>query len=226
MDKITRFFSSKAGILLLGFILTTGCGAFINWLHTRSTWHREKRFELLTRKLVKHEELLSSLSKVVGERVFRLQRVLWALEAPSPSLPGAVWQADDAAKKRINDCWNEYYLTVIEWNLKYRDYATRIRFLAGPEVADNFFVGAVTGARLAKTGTVAGSFEQAHERVKALRDITLGSAAVDRTDLYDQAKRSVDHLYDKVDSFVAELYSTLDEHARSDNPLEAKRSRN
>jgi hypothetical protein len=226
MDKIIRFFSGKVGILLLGFILTTGCGAVINWLHTRSTWNREKRFELLTRKLVKHEELLTSLSTVVGARVFRLQRVLWALEAPSPSPPGAVWQVDDAAKKRINDCWNDYYLTVIDWNLNYRNYATRIRFLAGPEVADNFFVGDASGARRAKTGTVAGSFEQAHEKVKELRDSTLGSTAVDRTNLYDQAKRSVDHLYNKVDSFVAELYSALDEHARSDNPLEAKRSRN
>jgi hypothetical protein len=225
MNTIIRLFSGKLGMLVLGFFLTTGCGALINWFHTSSTWNREKKFELLTRKLGKHEELLSDLSKGVGARVFRLQRVLWALEAPHPSLPGDIWQVDDNATKRITKSWDEYYATVIDWNLNYRNYATRIRFFAGPIVADKFFAGHTAGAQRAKQGTVAGAFEEAHDAVKDLRDLTLRLPAVDRTKQYDLAKERVAQLYNTVDNFVGDLYWTLDEHARSDNPLDARGSR-
>ena len=219
MNKFTRFVTSKIGLLFLGFVLTTFCGGIINEWHGWTTWKRDKKFELLTRKLGKHEELLSSLSTVVGARVYRMQRVLWALEAPSPRPPGDAWQLDEAVKKRINDRWDEYYLTVIDWNLNYRNYTTRIRFFAGSEVADKFFVGDVNGARKAKSGTVCGSFERAHDLVKELKDMTLNSAGVDRTKQYDLAQGAVDHLYNTVDAFVAELYSALDKNANSDNPL-------
>jgi len=222
--KLAEFFNSGLGLLVLGFVFTTVCGAAINELHTRSTWKRDKQFELLTRKLKEHEDLLASLSTVVGARVYRLQRVLWALEAPSPKRPEEMWQVDEEAKKRINERWKEYYdETVIPWNLNYRNYTTRIRFFAGSELADKFFLADVTGARRAKPVTVTGSFEQSHDLVKELRDMVLNSPNVDRTKQYDLANRSIDHLYNTVDAFVADLYLALDKHARSDNPVEPSR---
>ncbi len=220
--NIANFFKSNVGLLVLGFILTTICGGFINEMHTRSTWKRDKRFELLGRELTKHEELLSDLTKVVGARTFRLQRVVFAMDSPDSPAP-ETWQLNDEAKNKLNARWDEYYQTVIDWNLNYRSYATKIRVLAGEDVANEFFSAAATGARRAGSQTVCGGFEQTHDVVVELKKTAL-TAQIDRAK-HDQAQREVDDLYDRVDRFVTRLYRALGDKEQSDDPFKPGRSR-
>lgn len=223
--ELYKHLTSPIGLLVFGFFLTTVCGALINELHTRSSSNRDKQFELLKGKLAKHEELLSSLSKVMGARVFRLQRVLWALDAPSSEPGGETWQLDADTKTRLDTVWGEYYTTVTEWNLTYRDYTTRIRLFAGDQVANKFFVAGASGAKKARSDSVCGTFEACHTMVKELRDMARKSATVNGAK-HDLAQVEIDALYEKVDGFMADLYHALDEREKSDNPLEPRGSRN
>jgi hypothetical protein len=217
-NKLTKFFSSGLGLLILGFVLTTLCGGLVNEMHTRSTWKRDKRFELLKGELAKHEELLSDLTKVVGARVFRLQRVVWLLDPAATPAP-ETWQLNDDAQKELKTRWETYYQTVVDWNVNYRTYAIKIRILAGPQMAERFIVpDVVSGARKAKSGTLCGVIEETHKTVADLRAKAILTSRVDRAE-HELAQHEVDHLYDAVDDFVRQLYQALGEKERSDDPI-------
>jgi hypothetical protein len=215
---LANFFTSRIGLLVLGFVLTTVCGAIINGMYTSSTWKRDKQFELLKSELAKHDELLSDLTKMLGTRVYRLQRVVWVTDPDTPPGP-ETWTLTEEGKTKLNTLWNEYYQAVVDWNISYRTYTIKLRALAGDEVADKFFVGDTSGARRAKSGTLCRYFEQSHEAVSALKKAALTSQ-INRTK-HDEAQREVDDLYNRVDDFVAQLYRTVAEKEHSDNPLKA-----
>jgi len=213
---LPKFFTGRIGLLVLGFVLTTVCGAIINGMYTSSTWKRDKQFELLKSELAKHDELLSDLTKILGTRVYRLQRVVWITDPDTPPGP-ETWALNEEAKTKLNTLWNDYYQAVIEWNITYRTYTIKLRALVGDEVADNFFVGDTSGARRAKSRTLCRYFEHSHEAVAALKKAALTSQ-VDRGK-HDEAQREVDDLYNRVDDFVAQLYRAVAKKEGSDNPL-------
>jgi len=218
LEKVSKFLTTRIGLLLLGFILTTVCGTIINERYTNSSRERDKQFELLKSELAKHDELLSDLTKILGARTFRLQRVVWGTDPDPPPGP-EMWQLTEEAKTKLSVRWEEYYQTVVDWNLSYRNYAIKLRVLAGNEVADKFFVGDPTGARRAKSGTLCSYFEHYHEVVAALKKAALTSQ-VDRK-MHDVAQRGVDDLYNRVDDFVAQLYRALANKEQSNEPLKS-----
>lgn len=221
--KLVDFFTSGLGLLIFGFFLTTVCGTFINWRYSTATWKREKNFELFKGQLVKHDELLSDFTRVIGSRVFYLQRVVWLMdptETPAPE----TWELkkDDDQEdddRKIKKRWDKYSETVAEWNVNYRTYAIKIRVLAGPEMAKKFIErDLIRGARKAKEGTLCGVIEKTHTTVAELKTKALSTWRVDRAE-HEEAQRQVDRLYDEVDVFVGQLYDALREKARSDDPL-------
>ena len=220
--KLADFFTSGLGLLILGFVLTTLCGGLVNWMYARSSWKRDKQFELFKGELAKHDELLSDFTKVIGERVFRLQRVVWLMD-PTEKPPPETWQLrqddQDDDPKELKARWEKYYETVAQWNVNYRTYAIKIRLLAGPQMADQFIVrDAVSGARKAKSGTLCGVIEETHKTVADLKAKALLTSRVDRAE-HELAQCEVDHLYDAVDDFVRQLYEALGDKARSDDPV-------
>ena len=218
--KVDEFLKGPVGLLVLGFVLTTVCGAIINGMYANSTWKRDKRFELLKAELQKHDDLLSDLTKILGTRTFRLQRVVWVTD-PDPSPAPDTWQLNDEAKSRLNGRWDEYYESVVDWNVDYRNYAIKLRLLAGNEIADKFFVGDPSGTRKSKPGTLCWQFEKCHDVVSRLRKNALTSQ-LDRKE-HDAAQHDIDDLYNKVDKFVAQLYQRLGEKERSDDPFKESR---
>jgi hypothetical protein len=214
---IGSFFKTKIGLLVLGFILTTFCGTIINGFYADSTWKRDKRFELLQGELKDHRDLLSDLSKMVGNRTFRLQRVVWVTDSDASPAP-ETWQMTDEGKARLNTRWNEYYECVADWNVNYRNYAIKLRIFAGDDIADRFFVGEPNGTRKSKSGTLCWYFEQCHEKVSELKKAALTSR-IDRKN-HDVVQREVDELYTKVDDFMTQLYRTLGEKEHSEDPFE------
>lgn len=222
--KLTEFFSSGLGLLILGFILTTVCGGLINITHSYLTWKRDKQFELLKGEIAKHDELLSELTKVVGERVFGLQRVVWVLNRAGSAADapvGETWRLSEADQKDLNIRWDDYYKTVATWNVNYRTYAIKIRLLAGPDMARLFIDRDETGgARVAKTGTLCGVIEQTHSTIVGLRSKALKGSDINRAER-EQAQHQVDNLYNEVDDFVTRLYERLRERERSDDPVSA-----
>jgi hypothetical protein len=217
--KLPVFFTTNIGILILGFILTTICGGVINQIHTRTTWNREKRFELLKGELVRHEELLSDLTTVIGERVFRLQRVVWLLDPAATPAPETWWRLNDDAQKELKARWDIYYETVAKWNVRYRNYAIKIRIQAGQKMAEQFILpDDKRGAQKAKSGTLCGVIEDTHKTVADLRTKAMLTSQVDGKE-HELAQQKVYHLYDEVDKFVTKLYETLRDKEQSDDPV-------
>lgn len=216
--KLPVFFTTNIGILVLGFILTTICGGIINEMHTRSTREREHQFELQKADLQKHQELLESLTKVIGERTFRLQRVVWLMDPPADATSDEVWLLDENAQKKLSDGWDVYYKTVADWNVSYRTYAIKIRILAGGPMAEKFILPDIeSGARKAKAGTLCAIVERAHKTVADLRKKAISTSMVKLAD-HDLAQCEVDQLYDAGEDFVNALYQALDKKERSADP--------
>jgi hypothetical protein len=221
--NVYEFFSSPLGLLIAGFLLTSGCGAIITWRIADSSWKKDKRFELFKANIAKHEALLTDVTTIVGARTFRMQRVVWATDA-SDNPNSENWPLDAEHKKNFEMFWDDYYKTVVDWNLNYRNYAAKIRLLAGDDVANEFFAPGASGARLSKSDTVCGSFEEAHQLVSDLRK-AVRNGTVERKQ-HDSAQQKVDALYDKVDAFVRDLYRVLNDKEKSEDPLEAESHRN
>jgi hypothetical protein len=225
--KFPAFLTTNLGILVLGFVLTTVCGSFINWLHTNATSARDKKFELFKGQVAKHEVLLTDLSNAMGARVFRLHRVLWNLDDPYLDPPGEMWRLDENARNEIEDKkrWDDYYKTVVDWNLSYRDYKRRIRLLAGDELANEFFMAGEQGAVTAKEGSLLAAFESLHTKVKRLHEEARKSGTVNRAK-HDEAEAAINRLYDRIDDYMARLSNDFEAQDKSGNPLDQGRSKN
>ena len=111
---------------------------------------------------------------------------------------------------------------MVDWNVDYRNYAIKLRLLAGNGIADKFFVGDPSGTRKSKQGTLCWHFEKCHDVVSRLRKNSLTSQ-LDRKER-DAAQHDIDDLYNKVDKFVAQRYQRLGEKERSDDPFKASRN--
>jgi predicted secreted protein len=110
--------------LFIGFILTTIGGAYVTWLFSTRTWHRQTRIDLYRRRYEEGTAFLDTFAKAVGERYFLMQRFLWIL--------------GDADTKRIQRIEKEYFLSVISWNASYWVNRNKIRLLVDDKQANAF----------------------------------------------------------------------------------------
>jgi hypothetical protein len=219
LKTIGEFLKSSLGLLVLGFVLTTVCGGILNGIYSRTSWQRDKRFELLKSELVDDDKLLSDLTKIIGERTFLLQRVLWQMDPPESAPPPEIWSLDPKAREELNARWAAYYETVKEWNIEYRVFNIKIRALAGNDMAQQFiFFDPVNGAREASEGTFCGAIEGTHKVVADLREKALATGQVVRSQ-HDVAQAAIDHLYDAGENFIQQLYDVLRKKEQSDNPF-------
>jgi hypothetical protein len=210
-NPIMRFVNSKIGLLITGFVFTTLCGAIINNIYSKSMWNREQEQIMLTRLLNKHENLLEEISILMGARIYRLERVLWALEIPFNNL-----ELNEEVHKRIMDRWDEYYAKVIEWNEKFRSYYVKVRYLAGEDLAKKLYISEKESSDPSST-TVYGKLVNAHYAVKNLRDYIISGTVPDSM-LYFIAKSKVEEAYTAIDNFLIEMYFILDMRAKSCKP--------
>jgi hypothetical protein len=209
-----NFFNSGLGLLLIGFLLTTVCGTIINNFYNRSTWEREKKFELLKRSLDRNEKLLEDISVTMGTRAIRLMRVFWALETPQ-----SAFRTAEERKQIIGQRWEEYNKSVIDWNEHLRVYIFKINYLAGQETAQLFYISEEGSTKEERAETVYSYFQQAHYAVKELKDIPFEPNSEKWIKSHKIAEKFIKQLYKKIDVFLSNLNSALDARARSDSPI-------
>jgi hypothetical protein len=110
--------------LILGFVLTTIGGAYVTWLFSTRTWHRQTTIDLYRKRFEEGTAFLDSFAKAVGERYYLLQRFLWAL--------------GDADPQRIKRTEKEYFVSVVAWNTTYWVNRNKIRLLVDDTQANAF----------------------------------------------------------------------------------------
>lgn len=103
-------------IAVLGFLLT---GVVGNWLLQRwqyRSWVRQKRFSGVESEYIALRDLISDLSKEIGKRLFRMNRLFYAIKMNS----------DSAIDNRLAI----YDESVVSWNEQYNGLAARLTVLS------------------------------------------------------------------------------------------------
>ncbi|PPK89086.1 hypothetical protein CLV84_0001 [Neolewinella xylanilytica] len=161
-----QFINSSFFLLLLGFGLSSVVGTYIaDRLQQRSwerqsqleeerrdyEWSREKKFELLRRKLDDGQNSLESISDLINLRFYRLQNAYINIVQGNVAL--------------ANSSWNEYFDVVEEWNVKLLINQNNIRRLVNEEESILFNNYETDNPDLVKAYSIHGQFYLAHQEI-------------------------------------------------------------
>jgi len=165
-SKTWAFLNSNIFLLIFGFVLTTILGTFLSdrlqtkaWERQSSMekerqdyeWKREKKFELLRRKLDEGQSTLEEISDLINIRFYRLQNTYINIAQGNISAANASWKA--------------YFKTVEEWNVKLIIYQNKIRRLVSEDEANLFNNYETDNASLESAESLHGQFYIVHQSV-------------------------------------------------------------
>ena len=207
-NSFFKILESKVGLLLVGFVLTTIFGTFINERFHQKTWEETQNHELLKRKLDKQEELVKDVSTLISQRSFHLERLGWAVEYHTEKEKNNI---DQAKKEKIAKLWDEYYSTVILWNENYKMYHIKLKYLADTNTADMFYI-SEKEANSANPDTIYGKFVQTHIAMLDLKNCALEGCNQHEKN-YKLVSQKLEDLTVSIDKFLFLLYKSLDQNA-------------
>jgi hypothetical protein len=190
--------NDKVALLLLGFLLTGITGSYINARFQQASWERQKQFEVLRHNLDSGFTLVEQLSSSINNRLFGLQRVLWATES-NPA--------------ELDRLWKEYYGFVIEWNRTLNTNQMKVLRLLGEDEA-RALLDYADEQRPEAPQSIHGRLRLAHDRILAAKEC-VASSCKDRAARLASAKEVLDQLDIHSDAFVERLTQVLLQRAES-----------
>jgi hypothetical protein len=190
--KISIFLNSPLGLLIIGFILTTLIGTFINSIYQKSSWNRTKNYEVLTRLLDKQEVLINDLSKDMNYRSYWLWKVFFILDDN--------WSSKN--RKNLIDTWTKYNETVIKWNENLRFNKSRIRRLASEKLSDKFYQ---YNNNLSYDSTIYYNFTVSHNLIKKLVNFSLSNSKRNSDIDLENTQNMIHELDKSIDDFLNDL---------------------
>ena len=156
--RLARVFSHPVTLLAIATVFATLAGAWLTNHYQGQAWLREKQFEVYRYGLDEGLKLVDELSEAMSRRLFGLNRV--------------VWVAKGTGTGELDQVWEEYYDSVVDWNVKLARYKSRLSRFMGPEAAQAF-ASPEDAALSYSEGTPAslhGRFLVAHQKTRALVD--------------------------------------------------------
>lgn len=169
MNSFWKFLNSNFFLLILGFCLTTVLGTYISdriqhqsWKKEMqlekkrqyAKWKRNKKFEILKRKLDNGQEALEDISDIINLRFFRLHNVFVSIKNRNPA----------AANKN----WKDYYEVVEDWNVKLIINQNKIKRLVNEKEARLFNNYETDISNIKDPKSIHGKFYVAHKKVLSL----------------------------------------------------------
>ena len=106
MKNLLNFLNSGAGLLILGFLVTTGGGSILTYLIQTGKSNNERSFEMYKIRLEEAKSLQKVLLEHSTERVFYLEQILSKLGDPNQ-------KSEDTKKfwyekySKVKDDWNK-----------------------------------------------------------------------------------------------------------------------
>lgn len=192
MDRLWAFLSSEPGLVVLGFLLSSGLGGLLTYLFQKLSWRREARLDLYSQLYRDGTAFLERLSSIIDRRYFRLKRVLWAVE-------------DGVAPEVLSAREKDYYTTVLEWNDNLRALHNQIRILIGEKEA-LAFLDYEDDYHQEKPTSLHYRFVLAHREVMATKN---------DPERIDGANRAVDELNWCMSSFLFDVTTLFTRRAHS-----------
>lgn len=202
--RLARVLSHPVTLLALATVFATLAGAWLTNYYQERAWVREKQFEVFRYGFDEGLKLVDELSDAMSRRLFGLNRV--------------VWVAKGTGTGELEQVWDAYYESVVDWNVKLARYKSRLSLFVGAEVAEAF-ASAQDAALSYQEGTptsLHGQFMVAHQKVRTLVDCVRQHCAesVKQADLKD-AQQELNLLGVVVDQFLQSCTDQLYEHART-----------
>lgn len=156
--RLARFLVHPVTLLAIATVFATLAGAWLTNYYQERAWIREKQFETYRYTLDEGLKVIDELSDVMGRRLFGLNRV--------------VWVAKGTGTGALDQVWQEYYDSVVDWNVKLARYKSRLSRFMGPEAAREFASpeDAALGYSEGTPASIHGQFLVAHQKVRALVD--------------------------------------------------------
>jgi hypothetical protein len=116
MKPFTNFLSSGVGLLVLGFLLTTGGGTLLNHFIQDSRFTNERRFEMYKTRLEEAKGLQKALLEASTARVFYLEQLIGKLGNPD-QIPEDTKQFWQERYREVKDNWNK---NLVYWQAQMR----------------------------------------------------------------------------------------------------------
>lgn len=157
-QRLARTFTHPVTLLAVATVFATVAGVWLTNDYQERAWVREKRVEVFRHGFDAGLQLIDELSEAMSRRLFGLHRVIWI--------------AKGTGTGELEQVWNDYYESVVDWNVRLLREKARLTRLVGPEAAEAF-ASAQDAALSYQAGTPAslhGQFMIAHQKVRALVD--------------------------------------------------------
>ncbi len=199
-----RFFSHPIALLAIATVFATIAGVWLTNYYQERAWVREKQFETFRYTFDEGLKLIDELSEAMSKRLFGLNRVAWVTKGTGTG--------------ELEQVWNEYYDSVVDWNVKLARFKGRLARFVGPEVAEAFASqqDATFGDADGTPSSIHGQFLVAHQKVRALVDcIRQHCSEQGRQAALKDVEQQLNALGLGVDQFVQACTEGVYEHAGS-----------
>jgi len=202
-NRLWSFVNSGLFILIAGFILTGIFGTILSeriqensWRKrfelekTRQEfeWKREKKFEIIKRKLDEGQQSLEEISDLISLRFFRLQNTYIFI---------AQGDLDNATKT-----WNKYIETVEEWNVKLIINQNKIRRLVSDTAALEFNNYETDNSTIEYPNSIHGKFYVAHKEILNLLNCLKNPGCTLTNEKKQNINRMLRNLDYETDNFI------------------------
>lgn len=156
--RLGRFLAHPVTLLAIATVFATIAGAWLTNYYQERAWIREKQFETFRYTFDEGLKLVDELSEVMSKRLFGLNRV--------------VWVAKGTGTGDLEQVWNDYYVSVVDWNVKLMRYKGRLSRFLNQEAAEAFTSAqdAALSYQEGEPTSLHGQFMVAHQKVRALLD--------------------------------------------------------
>lgn len=144
--------NSPLALLILGFLLTTLVGSYINHSFHDESWKSKARFEIFKERLGEATEAQSSIIVLSNRRITMLERMYFELEANR--------------LQSARNIWKDYFQLVREWNHSVKSNNNRLSLLFGDSVSRSFLDNDENAAD--EPNSLHHIFRQAHNAVLAV----------------------------------------------------------
>lgn len=202
--RIWSILNSKLVLVLLTFFLTGIVGTHINTKYQQATWDRQQRFERLQRRIADETQFVDRLSDLYDKRKFGLRRVVWEAETGDPL----------STSRR----WDDYYGSVVEWNLALNSNARKIRRLGGDQVK-SVFLDKSDEQHLDRATSLHYKIAYAHDQVLALRTCVIKKSCAQSSQMVEDAHRRLDEIDQSADAFFDRLAGLLARAEAANAPI-------
>ena len=156
--RLARFATHPVGLLAIATIFATVAGAWLTNYYQHQAWIRQKDFETFKYGFDQSLALVDELTEAASRRLFGLNRVLWV--------------AKGTGTGDLETVWNEYYDSVVDWNVKLAQRKGKLERFVSPAAAELWLTDADAALSYSE-GTpesIHGHFMVAHQRVRAAAD--------------------------------------------------------